>query len=203
MSLTVVLSSFALLFLAEMGDKTQLMTMTLAHRYRALPVAIGVCAAFLVLNLLAVAVGEVLFRYVPRSAVLVAAGVMFLFFAWKSWRDAGEPEEEAAERRGGGVVLSSFALIFVAELGDKTQLALIALVASTGDAWSVFTGATLALWSVSLLGVVVGSTLLSRVPRAWMHRVAALMFAIFGVLALAQPLMSRLEPWVNMIVRPM
>ena len=140
----------------------------------------------------------------PRSAVLVAAGVMFLFFAWKSWRDAGEPEEEAAERRGGGgVVLSSFALIFVAELGDKTQLALIALVASTGDAWSVFTGATLALWSVSLLGVVVGSTLLSRVPRAWMHRVAALMFAIFGVLALAQPLMSRLEPWVNMIVRPM
>ena len=204
MSLTVVLSSFALLFLAEMGDKTQLMTMTLAHRYRALPVAIGVCAAFLVLNLLAVAVGEVLFRYVPRSAVLVAAGVLFLFFAWKSWRDAGEPEEAAAERRGGGgVVLSSFALIFVAELGDKTQLALIALVASTGDAWSVFTGATLALWSVSLLGVAVGSTLLSRVPRAWMHRVAAVMFAVFGVLALAEPLMSRLEPWVNMLVRPM
>jgi len=204
MSLSVVLSSFALLFLAEMGDKTQLMTMTLAHRYRPVPVAVGVCAAFLVLNLLAVAVGEVLFHYVPRAAVLVAAGVLFLFFAWKSWRDAGEPEQEAAERQGGrGVVLSSFALIFVAELGDKTQLALIALVASTGDAWSVFAGATLALWSVSLLGVAVGSTLLSRVPRAVMHRAAAAMFAVFGVLALAEPLASRLEPLVRMIVRPM
>jgi Ca2+/H+ antiporter, TMEM165/GDT1 family len=191
MSATVILSSFALLFLAEMGDKTQLMAMTLAHRYRAVPVAIGVCSAFLVLNLLAVAVGEVLFRYVPKPLVLMAAGMLFLFFAWKSWRDAGEPEEEEGERRGGGgVILSSFALIFLAELGDKTQLALIALVASTGDAWSVFTGGTLALWCVSLIGIAVGSTLLSRVPRAWMHRAAAIMFAIFGLLALAEPLIA-------------
>jgi putative Ca2+/H+ antiporter (TMEM165/GDT1 family) len=150
-----------------------------------------VCAAFLVLNLLAVAVGEVLFRYVPKPLVLMTAGMLFLFFAWKSWRDADEPEEAEGERRGGrGVVLSSFALIFVAELGDKTQLALIALVASTGDAWSVFVGGTLALWCVSLLGVLVGSTLLSRVPRAWMHRAAAVMFAIFGILALAEPLIA-------------
>jgi len=188
---TVILSSFALLFLAEMGDKTQLMAMTLAHRYRPVPVAIGVCSAFLVLNLLAVALGELLFRYVPKPAVLVAAGALFLFFAWKSWRDADGDEAEEGERRGGhGVVLSSFALIFVAELGDKTQLALIALAASTGDTWSVFTGGTLALWCVSLIGVAVGSTLLSRIPRAWMHRAAAVMFAIFGVLALAEPLLA-------------
>ena len=96
MELAVVGSSFALLFLAEMGDKTQLMAMTLAHRYRALPVIVGVFSAFLLLNLLAVLVGEVLFRYVPRNAVLVIAGALFLFFAWKSWRDANGAEDGEA-----------------------------------------------------------------------------------------------------------
>jgi Ca2+/H+ antiporter, TMEM165/GDT1 family len=185
MSLSIVLSSFALLFLAEMGDKTQLIAMTLAHRYRAIPVAIGVCAAFVVLNLLAVLLGGLLFRYVPQEVVLVAAGLLFLFFAWRSWRDASDEEEEITERRGGsGVILSSFALIFVAELGDKTQLAMVGLVATTGAPWAVFTGGTLALWSVSLLGILVGSTVLSRFPRSTMHRAAAVLFALFGVLAL-------------------
>ena len=74
MDFGVAASAFALLFVAEMGDKTQLTAMTLATRYRALPVAIGVCSAFLVLNVLAVLVGQVLFRYVPQQAVLLAAG---------------------------------------------------------------------------------------------------------------------------------
>ena len=72
----VVASTFALLFLAEMGDKTQLMAMTLAHRYRVLPVVIGSFGAFLLLNLLAVAVGEGVARLVPRNLVLIAAGVL-------------------------------------------------------------------------------------------------------------------------------
>ena len=97
MDFSIVVSSFALLFLAEMGDKTQLMTMTLAHRYRALPVALGVCAAFLLLNLLAVVAGQLLYRLVPREAVLLAAGVLFLLFAWNSWREAVR-EEECGER---------------------------------------------------------------------------------------------------------
>jgi putative Ca2+/H+ antiporter (TMEM165/GDT1 family) len=66
MDSSVVVSSFALLFLAEMGDKTQLMAMTLAHRYRAGPVIAGAFSAFALLNLLAVAVGDALFRYVPQ-----------------------------------------------------------------------------------------------------------------------------------------
>ena len=180
-------SAFALLFVAEMGDKTQLMTMTLAQRYRALPVAIGVLAAFLVLNLLAMLVGDALFRYVLKSAMLAMAGVLFLFFAWKSWRDREDTDEDSAERSGGhGAALTSFGLIFVAELGDKTQLALVALVAATGSPWSVFIGATLALWSVALIGIVLGRTLLARVPRPLMQRAAAALFVVFGMLALGE-----------------
>jgi putative Ca2+/H+ antiporter (TMEM165/GDT1 family) len=81
-------------------------------------------------------------------------------------------------------VITSFLMIFMAELGDKTQLALIALAASSGAVWSVFAGATLALWAVSLIGIFVGATLLKNVPKALMHRAAALLFAGFGLLAL-------------------
>lgn len=185
MDLAIVASSFALLFLAEMGDKTQLMVMTLAARYRPLPVAAGACAAFLVLDVVAVLAGELLFRYVPQRVVLVTAALVFLWFAWLSWRSAedaeGEGERKASAR---GALLTSFLLILVAELGDKTQLTLLTLAASTGSTWAVFTGGTLALWSVSVLGVFVGGALLARIPARLVHRGAAVLFAVSGVVAL-------------------
>ena len=182
----IAASAFTLLFIAELGDKTQFTAMTLATRYRPLPVAIGVCSAFLVLNVLAVVVGQVLFRYVPQRAVLVAAGLLFLVFAWNAWRASAADEDEVREVDSRSAVMASFLMIFMAELGDKTQFALIALAASSASPWSVFTGATLALWSVSLIGIFVGATLLARVPKAWIHLAAAALFAVFGVLALVR-----------------
>ncbi|WP_296897409.1 TMEM165/GDT1 family protein, partial [Thiohalocapsa sp.] len=71
-----------------------------------------------------------------------------------------------------------------AELGDKTQLAVVALAAGTGDIWAVFTGGTLGLWTVSLIGILFGCTLLRRIPTRWVHRGAAVLFIAFGLLAL-------------------
>ncbi|MDX1593067.1 MAG: TMEM165/GDT1 family protein [Gammaproteobacteria bacterium] len=187
MDIAAIGSAFALLFLAELGDKTQLMTMTLAHRYPVRPVVAGVFSAFLVLNLLAVGVGAALYSFLPTRWVLVGAGLLFLFFAWRSWREADGDEAGEAERGDGrGAFVASFTLTFVAELGDKTQLALVALAAGSGAVWSVFVGGTLALWAVSAIGIAVGSTLLQRLPRRHVHRAAALLFALFGVLALGQ-----------------
>ena len=190
MDVSVVLSTFVLLFLAEMGDKTQLVAMTLAHRYRVLPVIVGTFTAFLLLNILAVLVGEALFRYVPQQLVLLAAGSLFLVFAWKSWRDGDDEDEGGSPADGRGALLSSFALIFLAELGDKTQLAMVALVAGTGAPWAVFVGGTAALWAVSLIGILLGSTLLRRIPKKWMHRTAAGLFLLFGLLAIGQALLG-------------
>jgi putative Ca2+/H+ antiporter (TMEM165/GDT1 family) len=185
--ISVIGSAFVLLFLAELGDKTQLMTITLAHRYPTRPVLAGTFLAFFVLNLLAVLMGAALYHYVPQEAVLIAAGLLFLLFAWRSWREAGDDEDETGQTSDGrGAFLASFTLIFVAELGDKTQLALIALAASTGALWSTFVGGTLALWAVAAIGVGLGSTLLRRIPRHWMHRVAAMLFLVFGLLALGK-----------------
>lgn len=182
-------SAFSLIFLAEMGDKSQLIAMTLAHRYRPGPVIAGVFAAFAVLNLLAVWVGQVLFRWVPQGLVLLAAAALFLVFAYRSWRDGADTDEAGdtpTDHRG--AIMTSFSLIFLSELGDKTQIATIALAAGTGHPWSVFAGSTLALWSVSLIGILVGCTLFARLPRLWVHRTAAVLFALFGVLALVEAL---------------
>ena len=81
-------------------------------------------------------------------------------------------------------------MIFVAELGDKTQLAMIALAAGTGKIWSVFAGGTLALWTVSLIGILFGATLLRKIPKHFVHRAAALLFVTFGVLALGQVVLN-------------
>lgn len=188
MDISVILSAFTLLFLAEMGDKTQLMAMTLAHRYRMMPVIAGVFLAFLTLNLLAVWVGEVFYRYVPPRVTLLAAGGLFLVFAYRSWHESASDDADVEHKPTGGhgALVSSFALIFVAELGDKTQLVLIALVGATGALWSVFLGGTLALWLVSLIAIVLGATVLRRVPKLWMQRIAAVLFFIFGVAAIGQ-----------------
>lgn len=182
----VLISTFTLLFFAEMGDKTQLMAMTLAHRYPARPVLVGTFLAFLLLNLLAVLMGETLSVYVPREAVLTAAAGLFLLFGYLSWRDKDDADGEPAPARANRVWLTSFSLIFVAELGDKTQLAMVAMAAQSGELWSVLVGGTLALWSVSLLGVMLGRALLRRLPKRRVQRAAALLFFLFGVLALAQ-----------------
>ena len=131
----IIGSSFSLLFLAEMGDKSQLIAMTLACRFRALPVIVGVLGAFLVLNLLAVAVGGALFEWVPQRLVLLAAGALFLFFAFRSWRDAEEANEADPQDKafGRGALLTSFLMILLAEFGDKTQLAMVGLA---GGIWS-------------------------------------------------------------------
>lgn len=183
---TALLSSFVLLFLAEMGDKTQLMVMTLAHRHRAVPVILGGCAAFSILNLLAVFVGQGVAHLIPREVLLVAAGLLFLLFAWRSWSDGDEEAEAKSDTKQHAVWLASFVLIFVAELGDKTQLAMVALAAQSTSPWSVFVGGTLALWVVTIIGAVLGVTLLRRIPQHWVHRGAALLFFTFGLVAFAE-----------------
>ena len=190
MDLSVVLSAYTILFLAEMGDKTQVMAMTLAHRYRVMPVVAGVFLAFLCLNLLAVWIGDALYHYVPQRLTLLTAGGLFLYFAYRSWQDATNTDADGPmEKSGGhGALVSSFSLIFLAELGDKSQLVIIALAAGTGEPWSVLIGGTLALWSVSLIAILLGGTLLRRIPKSWMHRVAAVLFLGFGAIAVTQAL---------------
>lgn len=184
--LSSVGTSFLVIGLAEFGDKSQLVCMTLASRHRGLPVALGAIAAFALLNLLAVLFGAAVAAWLPGWVVTLAVAVLFAIFGISALRYRDEDEdEEIEEKPGHGIFATTFLLIFLAEFGDKTQIA-VAGLGSTGSAGAIWTGATLALATTSLLGIVAGRRLLNRLPLVWIHRVSGTFFLALAVYALSR-----------------
>jgi len=182
-SLSVSLSTFTLIALAEIGDKSQLVCMTLATRHRHWPVILGATTAFLVLNTLAVLFGAGVAAWVPEQ---VTAGLVALLFGAFGIHALGKQDygesDDLAERSGHGIFLTTLLLIFVAEFGDKTQIA-VAGLAGSFDPLPVWLGATTALIMVSVLGVWAGRTVLQRLPLLWLHRISGGIFLLFALLA--------------------
>lgn len=180
-------TTFVVIFLAELGDKTQIVCMTLAARYRPWPVFWGALLAFVVLNVVAVLFGATLSNWLPRNVMIIIVAVMFGLFGIQALRasDEEEDEEGVAAKSGRSVVISAFLLIFVAELGDKTQIA-VAGMASTAAAIPVWIGSTLALGASSALGVALGRTLLQKIPLKMLSRVTGIFFLALALLALTR-----------------
>jgi Ca2+/H+ antiporter, TMEM165/GDT1 family len=185
----VIVATFAAVFVAELPDKTMVATMVLSARYRhARAVWSGAALAFVVQVTVAVVAGGLLSR-LPGRGVAVAAGVLFAIGAVVLIREGSEPVAEdvagagPAPLSGRQVLVRTFGVVFVAELGDLTQLAAAGLAASTGQPVAVFTGAVAALWCAAGLAVLAGDRLLSRLPVSTVRRVAAAIFAVLSVLA--------------------
>jgi putative Ca2+/H+ antiporter (TMEM165/GDT1 family) len=175
---------FLLVFFAEFGDKSQLVCMTLSTRYRAFPVFIGSCMAFAILNLLAVLFGVALNAYLPKPLILFIVGMLFLVFGVQSFVH-GEDEGTGKVKVGKHLLISVFILIFLAELGDKTQLA-VAGLAAVGQAWVIWLASTLALGVTTLIGVWFGRVLLKKISTALVHRGAGILFMLFSGIAFFQ-----------------
>ena len=191
---TVSASTFGLIAAAEIGDKSQLVCMTLAARHKALPIVLGATAAFAVLNLLAVLFGAAVAHWLPEWVVGTAVVVLFAGFGLRALLTKAEDEAgEFVEKSGHGVLVTTFLLIFVAELGDKTQLTLAGLGAALPPA-PVWVGGTLALATTSMLGVWAGRALLRRIPLHWLHRLSGILFLGFAAYA-AWRLVPK--PWVE------
>jgi putative Ca2+/H+ antiporter (TMEM165/GDT1 family) len=187
MDLAVFLSTFGLIFLAELGDKTQLTAMALAVRFPWGKVFIGTALAFVLLNIGAVALGKVLFTLLPIFWIKLVSAGLFLFFGIATLFGKGKDGDDAEGRRGSsarGALAASFLMILMAELGDKTQLLTASLAARHDAPLEVFMGSTLALWSVSLLGIFAGRRLTRFVPLAYIHRGAGVLFIVFGAVIL-------------------
>lgn len=177
------LEVFALVFLAEFGDKSQLIAMTLAARHRASTVVLGAVAAFALLNLMAVLVGGALAQWLPQWVIALVVGLLFLWFGWQAITAAEEDEDAPDVHVGARLLISVFLLIFMAELGDKTQLA-VAAMGGINPAVPTWAGATVALFLTTLLGVVFGAVVLKRLPMHWLHRGSGVLFMVFAVIAL-------------------
>jgi putative Ca2+/H+ antiporter (TMEM165/GDT1 family) len=183
-SLSAGSSAFALITLAEMGDKSQLVCMTLASRHRAWPVLFGAASAFMLLNLLAVLFGAGLAAWMPEQVSAALVALLFAAFGIYFLRqdaaedDAQQPPEMAAR----GIFVTSFLLITLSEFGDKTQIA-VAGLAGAFPALAVWLGASLALIGVSALGIWAGSGLLKRISPQLLHRLSGGLFLLFAALA--------------------
>ena len=180
----LVVSTFGVVFVAELPDKTALASLILATRYPARQVVVGAWLAFLVQTAVAVAARSVL-QLLPTQPVRVAAGLSFLVFAVPALRRRQADRQPPKVRARWSPWIASFLVVFVAEWGDLTQLASAALVAMTGQPLSVAAGAIAALWLVTVLVAVAGARLGRMLAPMLLNRVSAALLAAAGVFVLA------------------
>ncbi|GAA4866381.1 TMEM165/GDT1 family protein [Pseudonocardia benzenivorans] len=174
--------SFGVIFVAELGDKSQLMALTFATRHRAVPVLVGITIATSVVHLVSVAVGHGLGAALPTGWIALIAAVAFLGFgAWTLRGDALTAEEHAkATRVTRSAVVAASTAFFLAELGDKTMLATITLATQHG--WfGVWLGSTLGMVVADAIAIVIGRQLGRRLPERTIRYGAAGLFGLFGI----------------------
>ena len=174
--------SFAVIFVAELGDKSQLMALTFATRFKPWPVLIGITAATAVVHLVSVAVGYGLGATLPTGWIALIAGIAFLAFgAWTLRGDRlTDDEKSKAERSTGSAILAVGGAFFLAELGDKTMLATITLATQYG--WfGTWIGSTVGMVAADALAILVGRLLGRHLPEKVIKYGAAALFAIFGI----------------------
>jgi putative Ca2+/H+ antiporter (TMEM165/GDT1 family) len=189
--MSALLSAAAVVFVAELGDKTQLVALGFGARFRLAPVLGGMAVAYVGASTLSVALGALVGTALPSGVVRVAGGVLFLAFALWTALDVDEDPSGAGLAEGGSgrggrdgsalrVAGSVAVAVFVAELGDKTMLA-TATLASQGDPGAVFVGATIGIFLAGALGALLGRALGGRLPARTVRFGAAALFAVFGV----------------------
>ncbi len=189
MQISVIATVFALIFVAELPDKTMIATLIMGSRYRPILVWLGATLAFAVHVTIAVAVGQLL-QLLPHkwiegvTAVLFAAGAAYLLFVPEKEEEKEGEEEADSARRGLRTVGAAFLVIFIGEFGDLTQILTANLAAKYHEPLAVFIGAFAALASVAALGAFGGRALLRVLPLAKIRKGGGILLAGFAVYTL-------------------
>ncbi|WP_371366610.1 hypothetical protein SRRS_09010 [Sporomusa rhizae] len=180
--MTAFLTSLVFVILAEMGDKTQLLAMAFATRYKWQTVMWGVFVATIFNHLFAVVVGSYLTHFIPMNYIQIAAAVSFIIFGlWTIRGDELDGEDKASKRSPFWTVAIAF---FIAEMGDKTQLATVALAAQFNTILPVWLGTTTGMMVADGIGIIIGIVLGKRIPERTVKWFAAIIFILFGLFGL-------------------
>ena len=181
------LLSFGVVFIAELGDKSQLMALAFASRYRALTVLVAVTLATLLVHAGSVLLGAAFALVLPTQLIQIVAGLAFFGFA--AWTIRGdtltEGDERRAARTGPWALLTVGIAFFLAELGDKTMLATVTL-ATTQEPWGTWIGSTAGMVAADAIAIAVGALLGTRLPERAVNVFAAIAFVVFGALLIAE-----------------
>lgn len=185
--LDAILISMGVIFVAELGDKSQLMALTFASRYKTLPVLAGITIATAVVHLASVLIGAALGGAIPTRPITIVAGIAFLGFALWTLRGDSLTEDEKAQaaRTGRGAIMAVTIAFFLAELGDKTMLATITLATREGLA-GTWIGSTVGMVAADALAILVGRLLGKHLPERVIKYGAAAAFAVFGFVLLVE-----------------
>jgi putative Ca2+/H+ antiporter (TMEM165/GDT1 family) len=194
--MTAFLASLAFVVLAEMGDKTQLLAMAFAAKFRWQTVMWGVLVATMANHLMAAAAGSWLATVVPLATIKIVAAASFIVFGL--WTIRGDRLEGEDERYSFSPFWTVAVAFFIAEMGDKTQLATISLAVKYNAIWSVWMGTTAGMMVADAIGIVVGIVMGKRIPEKVVKWGAALIFIAFGVWGLWENLPR--EVWTAPVV---
>ncbi|MFX0068900.1 MAG: TMEM165/GDT1 family protein [Promethearchaeota archaeon] len=179
-----ITSAFILILVTELGDKTMLSTIVFSARYkRPYAVFAAVMLALLTVTLIGIGAGFLLTEIIPTYILVYISGSVFIIFGFYYLLTAKKEEEEDSIKAAASFV-TIFWLVFIAEFGDKTQLAVISLTLTLIAPIEIFVGAILGFLIVNGIAVVIGERVGQKLPLILIKRVAAILFIIFGILIL-------------------
>lgn len=184
------LLSTAVIFIAELGDKSQLMALTFATRFKTIPVLIGITVATAIVHAVSVLVGATLGATIPTRPISIVAAIAFVGFG--IWTLRGDELTEEDEARSAAIpnrnaIMAVGTVFFLAELGDKTMLATITLATQEG-LLGTWLGSTLGMVAADALAIVVGRQLGSRLPERAIKIGAAVAFFVFAAILFVEAL---------------
>lgn len=176
------LLSFGVIFVAELGDKSQLMALAFATRFRTWPVLVAITLATAVVHLLSVALGGFVGNALPTRTIHIISGLAFLAFAVWTFRgdELSEDDEESTHISSRHVIMAVGSVFFMAELGDKTMLATVTL-ATDQSLFGTWAGSTAGMVVADALAIWVGKALGDRLPEKAIRIGASVAFLVFGV----------------------
>ena len=184
MDLLPIISTFLLILVAELGDKTQLSIISLSSNYRWKHVFAGAMLAFLAVDGISLAVGGTLLALVPIRYIQVVSGIVFIIFGIVPLLRREKKQEVIVEKKNSAMpLLASFSLVSLMELGDNTQILTITLAAQTAPLF-VLAGMLLAFTLLTSAAVLIGTKLLSRLPMKWLKIGTSVLFIILGAISI-------------------
>jgi putative Ca2+/H+ antiporter (TMEM165/GDT1 family) len=174
-------SAFTFIFLASFPGRTTFLMLMMAARDRPLLVFFGALIAFFLQSFISVSMGRFL-AFLPQWSIQSGAGILFIYFAFRFWRESNQGVEDTVRIQSRNSIWSSFLVIFIGEWGDVSQVAIASFSARNQQAsFTIFSSAVLALWVISGVAVWVGSRLGKVFKQAHIQKVAAVGFAITGL----------------------
>ncbi|HEY5560967.1 MAG TPA: TMEM165/GDT1 family protein [Clostridiaceae bacterium] len=178
-----LIRALLLVVVAEMGDKTQLLAMAMAGKYKVKQVMLGVLVATILNHALAVAAGTYLSTVIPMDKVRIVAAISFLVFGL--WTLRGDKIDEDGKKKSKfGPVITVAIAFFIAEMGDKTQLMTIAISADSHNPVFILMGTTIGMLIADGIGIIGGAWMCRYIPEIYIKWVAGFVFMIFGTITI-------------------